>query len=141
MKIKESISISRSPEEIWDFWLLVSTDIQWRAGFTKAEWTTQPPHGVGSAGVHYHEKLGAMPWTILKWEKGSYFEFIHNQQSKLKGSIASYRVEPENEGSLVTLQAHIVVPFFMQIITFFMRGKMVKGLKSDLQKLKEVMEK
>jgi hypothetical protein len=40
MKLKESISISRSPEEIWVFWLLVATDIQWREGFTKAEWTT-----------------------------------------------------------------------------------------------------
>ncbi len=141
MKIKESISISQSPQKIWDFWLLVTTDIQWREGFTKAEWTTKPPHGVGSAGVHYHEKLGPTPWTILKWEDGHFFEFIHMKDSKLKGSVASYIVEPENEGSLVTLQANIVGPLIIRIIAPLMRGMMAKGLQNDLQKLKEIMEK
>jgi hypothetical protein len=141
MKIEESIYISQSPQKIWHFWLLVYTDIQWREGFTKAEWTTPPPHGVGSSGIHYHEKLGATPWTILKWEDGNYFEFIHNQESKLKGSIASYIVEPENEGSRASLQANIVGPLLMRIIAPLMRGMMVKGLKNDLQRLKEIMEK
>ena len=127
MKIKESIYISQSPQKIWDFWLLVTTDIQWRKGFTKAEWTTQPPHGVGSAGVHYHEKLGATPWTIVKWEDGRYFEFVHGNESKLKGSVASYRVDPEGEGSRVGLQADIVGPFFMRIIAPFYERSNDKG--------------
>ncbi len=125
MKIKESISISQSPQKIWDFWLLVSTDILWREGFTKAEWTSQAPHGLGLTWVHYHEKLGPYPWTILKWEEGHYFEFIHNKESKLKGSIASYIVEP----------------FIMRIIAPLMRGMMVKGLKKNLINLMEIMEK
>ena len=140
MVLNESISILQKPEKIWEFWLLVSTDIQWREGFIKAEWTSRPPHGVGSTGVHTHKDLGAMPWTILKWEEGSYFEFIHDRESKLKGSVASYRVQPENEGSRVSLHARIVGPFFMRIISIFMRAKMIQGLQGDLQKLKKIME-
>ena len=141
MKLKESISMSCNPKKIWDFWYLVSTDLEWREGFTKAEWTSEPPHGVGSTGVHYHEKLGAYPWTILRWEEGHFFEFIHDPESKLKGSIASYIVEPETDGSLVTLQAKIVGPLIMRIMAPLMRGMMAKGLQNDLKKLKEIMEK
>ena len=77
MKIDESISISKSPEKIWDFWLPVSTDAQWRNGITRAEWTSDPPYGPGSTGIHYTEDIGAIPWEIIHWEDGKYFEFVH----------------------------------------------------------------
>ena len=140
MEIIESISISQSPEKIWDFWVPVTTDVQWRDGITKAEWTSQPPYGIGSTGIHYHKDFGAMPWTIIGWEDGRHTEWVH-RESRIKGSIASYHVEPENGGSHVTLHAKMVGPIFMRIIMIFMGGKMIKGVKADLQKLKSLMEK
>ena len=141
MEINESISISQSPEKIWNFWLPVTTDVQWRDGIFKAEWTSQPPYGIGSTGVHYHEKFGAMPWTVTKMENDRHIEWIHNKDSILKGSIASYHVEPVNGGSRVTLYAKMVTPLFMRIVMVFVRGKMIKGVRAELQKLKELMEK
>ena len=140
MEINESISISKSPDEIWNFWMPVSTDVQWRDGITKAELTSQPPYGVGSTGIHYHEDLGPMPWTIIKWGNGRHMEWVH-RESRIKGSIASYHVEPENGGSCVTVKAKMAGPLFMRIIIVFMGGKMKKGVKADLQKLKVLMEK
>ncbi len=140
MEINESISISKSPDEIWNFWMPVSTDVQWRDGITKAELTSQPPYGVGSTGIHYHEDLGPMPWTIIKWGNGRHMEWVH-RESRIKGSIASYHVEPENGGSRVTVKAKMAGPLFMRIIIVFMGGKMKKGVKADLQKLKVLMEK
>ena len=86
MESSESIPIAQSPELIWNFWLPVSTDVQWRSGITKAEMTSQPPHGVGSTGIHYHEKLGPMPWTIIKWEDGRHMEWVF-EESMMKGTI------------------------------------------------------
>jgi hypothetical protein len=140
MEINESISISKSPDEIWNFWIPVSTDVQWRDGITKAELTSQPPYGVGSTGIHYHKDLGPMPWTIIKWENGRHMEWVH-KESRIKGSIASYHVEPENGGCRVTVHAKMVGPLFMRIIIVFIGGKMKKGVKADLQKLKVLMEK
>jgi len=140
MEINESISISQSPEKIWGFLVLVTTDVQWRDGITKAELTSQPPYGIGSTGVHYHKNLGAFPWTIIKWEDGRHMEWVH-RESKLKGTIAFYHVEPENGGSCVTLYTKMVLPFLMRIIMVFMRGKIIKGIKADLNKLKTIMEK
>ena len=140
MEINESISISKSPDEIWNFRIPVSTDVQWRDGITKAELTSQPPYGVGSTGIHYHKDLGPMPWTIIKWENGRHMEWVH-KESRIKGSIASYHIEPENGGSRVTVHAKMVGPLFMRIIIVFIGGKMKKGVKADLQKLKVLMEK
>jgi len=141
MEIQKSISISQSPDKIWNFWLPVSTDVQWRGGITKAELTSQPPFGVGSTGIHYHKDLGPMPWTIIKWEDGRHMEWVFGE-CKIKGFIGFYHVEPEQNGSNVTMQQSTpVLPFFMRIIMVFTRGIIKKSMKGDLQRLKIIMEK
>ena len=137
MEISESISISQNPEEIWNFWLPVYTDVQWRDGITKAELTSQPPYGVGSTGIHYHKDLGPMPWTIIKWEDGSHMEWVIGE-SKFADSIGSYHVESENGGSRVTIHSKMVLPFFMRIIMAILGRNVVKA---DLLRLKTIMEK
>jgi len=141
MEISESISISQNPEKIWNFWLPVTTDVQWRGGITKAELTSHPPSGVGSTGVHYHKDLGPLPWTIIKWEDGRQMEWIFGK-CKLEGFLGFYHVEPENDGSRVTMQqTKAELPFFMRILMVFTRGIIRKSMKGDLQRLKAIMEK
>ena len=139
MIINESISISRNPESIWNFWMAVSNDIKWRNGITKAEWTSQPPYGLGSTGEHTHKDMGAMNWEVSRFEDGSSFEFIHTVGG-LKGSIAFFQVEPENKGSRVTVQMRMSGPFIMRFMMIFMGSKMRKGVRGDLHKLKDLME-
>jgi hypothetical protein len=141
MEISESISISQSPEKIWNFWMPVTTDVQWRNGITKAELTSQPPFGVGSTGLHYHNDLGPLPWTIIKWEDGRHMEWMFGE-CKIKGFIGFYHVEPEDDGSHVTMkQIKAVLPFLMRIIMVFTSGIIKKSMKGDLQRLKAIMEK
>jgi len=118
----------------------VSNDVHWRDGMTKAEWTSQPPYGLGSTGEHTHKEMGIMNWEITGFEDGSSFEFIHTAGG-LKGSIATFQVEPENKGSRVIVQMRMSGPFIMRFMMFFMGSMMRKGVWSDLQKLKELMEK
>lgn len=140
MIINESISISRNPESIWSYWIDVTNDVQWRNGITKAEWTSQPPYGIGSTGEHTHKDLGAMKWEVTKFEDGRSFEFIHTAGG-LKGSIAIFQVEPKNNGSRVIVQMRVSGSLIMRFMMFFMAGMMRKGVRGDLQKLKELMEK
>ncbi len=139
MVINETISISQKPESIWNFWIDVTNDIQWRDGMTRAEWTSPPPYGTGSTGKHIHKDVGAMEWKITRFEDGNSFEFIHTAGA-LKGSIAFFEVEPESNGSRVSVQMRMSGPLFMRFMMLFMGGKMRKGVRSDLQKLKELME-
>ena len=140
MIINESISILRSPESIWNFWMDVSNDVQWRDGMTKAEWTSQPPYGIGSTGEHTHKDMGDIKWEVTGIEDGSSFEFIHTAGG-LKGSIANFQVEPESKGSRVNVQMRMSGPIIMRLMIFFMGSTMRKGVRGDLQKLKELMEK
>jgi uncharacterized membrane protein len=140
MLINESLSISRNPESIWGYWMDVTNDVQWRNGITKAEWTSQPPYGIGSTGKHIHEKMGAMIWEITRFEDGRSFEFIHTAGG-LKGSIAFFQVEPENNGSRVNVQMSMSGPIIMRLMIFFIGRMMRKGVRGDLQKFKELMEK
>ena len=140
MVINESISISQTPESIWSFWIDVTNDVQWRNGITKAEWTSKPPFGIGSTGEHTHKDMGAMNWEITRFEDGRSFEFIHTAGG-LKGSIAIFQVEPENNGSRVNVQMRMSGPFIMRFMIFFMKSTMRKCAQGDLQELKELMEK
>lgn len=139
MLINESISISQVPESIWDYWMDVTNDVRWRNGITKAEWISHPPYGVGSTGQHTHKDMGILKWEVTRIEDGRSFEFIHTEGG-LKGSIAFFRVEPENSGSRVKVQMRMSGPFIMRFMMIFMAGMMRRGVRGDLQKLKELME-
>jgi hypothetical protein len=140
MVINEEISIARKPESIWQYWMNVSNDIHWRNGITKAVWTSEPPYGIGSTGEHTHKDMGVMNWEVTSFNDGSSFEFIHTAGG-LKGSSAIFSVESENNGSRVNVQMRISGPLIMRIMMLFMAGIMRKGVREDLYKLKELMEK
>ena len=140
MIINETISIARKPESIWSYLLDVSNDVHWRNGMTKAEWTSQPPYGPGSKGEHTHKEIGIMNWEVTRIEDGSSFEFIHTAGG-LKGSIATFQVEPESKGGRVNVQMRMSGPIIMRLMIFFMGSTMRKSIRGDLQKLKELMEK
>jgi len=140
MLINESIHIQQKPDSNWDFWLDVSNDVQWRDGIVKAEWSSPPPYGVGSTGIHTHEKIGAMHWRVTKLVEGSSFEFMHTA-GELKHSIATFSVAPTKNGSLVTVQMNVSGPILMRIMMIFMSRLMRRGVQSDLETLKSIMEK
>ena len=140
MVINESISISQTPETIWHFWIDVANDVQWRDGIIEAEWTSPPPYEIGSTGKHKHKDAGAMDWEVTRFEDGSSFEFIHTAGA-LKGSIAFFQVEAENKGSRVNVRMRMSGPLIMRLMMVFMGRTMRKGVRGDLQKLKELMEK
>jgi len=81
-----------------------------------------------------------MNWEVTSFNDGSSFEFIHTAGG-LKGSIAIFNVESENNGSRVNVQMRMSGPIIMRIMMLFMAGIMRKGVREDLHKLKELMEK
>ena len=138
-EFKHQLTMNTSPEKIWEFWMDVRNDTQWREGIVRAEWTSPPPYGVGSTGAHYHEKGGTFEWQSTAYVDGHYFEFVH-VKGGLEGSRARFQVDPEGEGSLVTVTIALTGPLVTRIILIFMRAMMEKGLVTDLEKLKAIME-
>ena len=139
MRINESISIAQKPERIWEYWMDVTNDVHWRDGITKAIWTSPPPYGIGSTGEHTHKDIGVMKWEVTAFHDSSSFEFIHTSGG-LKGSVAFFIVERENNGSRVNVQMRVSGSILMRFMMLFMGSIMRSGVRGDLQKLKELME-
>jgi hypothetical protein len=140
MLINETIYISKKPGIIWNYLMDVSNDVDWRNGITKAEWTSPPPYGLGSTGEHTHKDMGILTWRITSFHDGSSFEFLHTSGG-LKGSIANFRVEPEDNGSRIRVQMRVTGSPIMRLMLFLMGDTMRKGVQGDLQKLMELLDK
>ncbi|MCF7807042.1 MAG: SRPBCC family protein [Candidatus Marinimicrobia bacterium] len=136
----ESVFIAQKPDVIWEFLEDVRNDVVWRQGITKAEWTSKPPYGAGSTGEHTHKQVGRLKWVITQYEPGNSFEFKHIEGA-LAGSTAFFRVQPENGGSRVDFQATFTGPLKFRFMLIFMGGMMRKSMKTDLQTLKNHLEK
>ncbi len=80
-----------------------------------------------------------MSWEVTSFHDGSSFEFIHTAGG-LKGSIAFFNVESENNGSRVNVQMRVSGPIIMRVMMLFMASIMRKGVRGDLHILKELME-
>lgn len=137
--IESSIWIERPPEEIWKYVFDISNDPHWREGVISAKWISDPPHGIGSTGLHIIEGIGDWPWTatafeephILAWEvTGGRFE----------GSQGAYRIEPEGNGSNFTLETQMKRSVVTSLLMIIMKGRLKRQNAIDLEKLKAIME-
>jgi hypothetical protein len=137
--IESSIWIARLPEDIWKYVYDISNDTQWRDGVNSAKWISDPPHGVGSTGLHIIEGIGDWPWKatafeeprILAWEvTGGRFE----------GSHGAYRIEPEGNGSRFTLETRMKRSIIISFLMLFLKGRLKRQNAIDLEKLKAILE-
>lgn len=136
---ESSIWIARPPEEIWNYIFDISHEAQWRFGVTDAQWTSDPPYGVGSTGLHITENFGTVQWKIIEWEEphNASWEFT---SGRFKGVHGGYRVASEDTGSRVTIHGRAKRASLMKIIMLIMKRSLNRQNTADLEKLKAIME-
>ena len=137
--IESSIWIARPPEEIWNYIFDITHEVQWRGGVTDAQWVSEPPYGIGSAGLHVTENFGEVRWKIIEWEEpySASWEFT---SGRAKGVHGGYRVAPEDAGSRVTIHGRAKRFSLMRILMLIMKRSMERMQTADLEKLKAIME-
>lgn len=137
--LESSIWIARPPEEIWKYVYDFSNDTQWREVVTSAKWISDPPHVVGSTGLHIIEGIGDWPWKataleeprLLAWEvTGGRFE----------GSQGAYRIEPEGNSSRFTLETQLKRSVVISLLIPILKRMIKRRDDSDLEKLKAILE-
>ena len=137
--IEISIWIARPPEDIWNYLYDVSNETQWRGGTSTAQWISDPPHGVGSTGLHVIEGIGDWPWKVTEWEEPRIMSWDVTG-GRFEGSHAGYRVAPEDAGCRVTIHMRVKPSALMRILMLIMKRRMRPQLAADLEKLKAIME-
>ncbi len=114
-------------------------DAQWRDGVTEAQWGSDPPHGVGSTGLHIIEGVGDYPWKatafeaphILPWEVTG---------GRIAGGQGAYRIEPEGDGSRFTIEARFPRSVIMRLLMPILKRRIKRQDVIDLEKLKTILE-
>ena len=137
--VESSIWIARPPEDIWEYISDVSNDAQWREGVLSGKWISDPPHGVGSTGLDIVEGIGDWPWKVTEWDEHRSVSWIVTG-GRFEGSVAGYRITPENTGSLVTLHAHFKGSGFMRFVMPIIKRRMKRQFDAELIQLKAIME-
>jgi len=137
--IESSIRIARTPEDIWNFFSVISTDAQWRTGVIEAKWTSEPPHGVGSTGLHIIEGVGDYPWKVTEFEEPRVMAW-EVTGGRLNGNQGAYRIEPEGDGSRVTIETSFKRGIIWWFMGLLLKGMLKRGNVTDLEKLKTIME-
>jgi hypothetical protein len=69
LELESSIFIARPAEDIWKSLWEISNDTQRRTGTISAGWTSDPPYGVGSTGLHVVKGMGDFPWKATEVEE------------------------------------------------------------------------
>jgi len=137
--VETSLWIARPPEDIWGYWYDVTNDTEWRGGVLTSQWTSEPPYGVGSTGLHVVKGTGDWPWRVTDWEDLRSMSWDITG-GRFEGAHAGYRVAPEDGGSRVTIHIRVKPSTFMRILMLFMKRSIRDQLAADLGRLKAIME-
>lgn len=137
--ITSSIWIARPPEDVWNYLVDVSHDTQWRDGVTGAQWTSDPPHGVGSTGLHIIEGIGDWPWRATAFTASQIMAWDVTG-GRFAGSHGAYRMQPDGDGTRFTLETRLKRSVLMSLLMLVLKGRIKRQNALDLQKLKAIME-
>jgi carbon monoxide dehydrogenase subunit G len=137
--IETSIWIACPPEDIWKFLYDVSNDTQWRAGVNQAKWVSEAPYQAGSTGLHIIDGIGDWPWVATQVEEPHVMAWDVTG-GRFEGSHGAYRIEPEGDGSRMTIETRMKHTFMINLIMLVMKGTLKRQNATDLEKLKTIME-
>ena len=137
--IESSIWIDRSTKDIWNFLSDVSVDTRWRNGVTDAKWISNPPHGIGSTGLHIIEGIGDWPWRVTAFEEPQIWAW-EVTGGRFEGSHDAYRIAPEGNGSRFTMETRWKRNVIIKLLGLILKGRIKSANASNLEKLKVILE-
>ena len=112
IKYEYQFTVSATPQEVFDLFTNPTKDVEWRGSAVSAEWTSVPPHGVGSTIKSLDKVLGreiASTQVITAWDppnkngfKGASgpmsFELTMTFEAQDNGTKATISVEARSGG-------------------------------------------
>ena len=137
--IEVSIWIARPPEDVWKYVSDISHDPQWQESVNSAKWISDPPHGVGSTGLHIIKDIGDWPWTATAFEEPHSLAWKVTG-GRFEGSQGAYRIEPEGNGSRFTYETQIKRSVVIRLLMPILKGRIKSQNAIALEKLKAILE-
>ena len=137
--LESSIWIAQPSKEIWKYVFDFSNDTQWREVVNSAEWISDPPHVVGSTGLHIIEGIGDWPWKATVLEEPRFLAW-EVTGGRFEGSQGAYCIGPEGNGSQSTLETQLKRSVVISLLKPILKRMIKRRDDSDLEKLKAILE-
>ena len=138
---EKSITINRSPQEVFDYVTNPANDAQWQSGIESSEWTSDGPPGVGSTQKVVRSFLGRKIESEVEftgWDPP-------NQSSgkTIGGPVPmeiTNKLEAQGNGTLLTLTGQAELGGFFKLAEGLVGKQVGKQLESDLAALKLLLD-
>lgn len=137
MRSETSISIAATPERVWAVMQDVERWPEWTPTMTGVQRLDEGEFKVGSRVKIKQPKFPSVVWTVTSLEPGRGFEW----QARSPGSnnVGIHRIEPEGEGSRVTLAVE-QAGLFSPLLALFYGGVTRRYIRQEAEGLKQRCE-
>jgi len=146
MKLSFSIDINSSPENVFGWVENPEKAMRWMTSVSGGEITHETPEKVGTTFREFVEENGEgveMQGMITGYEPGRSISF--HLESRVNSVDVTYIIEMIPNGTRLTQTANVRWKFPVNVISIFMRSKMMHNISAqsqkEFEKLKELCEK
>jgi carbon monoxide dehydrogenase subunit G len=141
MHFANSVTIHRSPQEVFDYLADFENVPEWNYAVVQTRKTSEGPIGVGTT----YQQTRSLPsqseesFQVTKFESGRTLA-IHGDLGPFTGTL-SYQLEPVDDGTLLTNSADLEARGLMKLAAPLAGGRIRQAVGANLEKLKEILER
>ena len=140
LTFEKSISIARPPQEVFDYFADPANRSEWTSSAVSSEWTTEPPHGVGSRQRGVDKFLGRRIQSeaeITAWDPPN----MHSGKvtKPFSGEFTARFTEQEG-GTELTMSIQAEVGGLFRIAEGLVSKQLERAMDADLNALKLILE-
>ena len=141
-KTRQSVSINRSPQDVFDYATDPNNDPNWLSGTQSSQWTSDPPHGVGSTRESVVGFLGRRIEStseITHWDKPHTYGFRTTGGPIPFTMVAGVESTGENQAEM-TLDIEAEFGGFFKLAEGLVGKQLDKQMEANLDALKILLE-
>ena len=133
-----SVSLSRSPEEVFDYLCDLKNELSWNPDMLSAEQLTEGAVGEGTRMLCQWKGGPKMEVTYTVFDRPKYWE-AYAASNKLDIAFTC-KVEPNEEGSRITASMTLLPKGLFRIMGPFLRRAFQKEEEKNMEKVRKAVE-
>ena len=141
IKYEHQFTVSATPQEVFDLFTNPAKDVEWRASAVSAEWTSDPPHDVGSTIKSLDKLLGrevASNQEVTAWDPPNQYG-VKGASGPMSFEL-TLTLEAHDNGTKATIMVQVESGGLFKIAENLFAKQMKKQVVADMVGLKRVLE-
>tara|TARA_B100000745_G_C20027880_1_gene349775 strand:- start:200 stop:631 length:432 start_codon:yes stop_codon:yes gene_type:complete len=141
IKYEYQFTVSATPQEVFDLFTNPTKDVEWRGSAVSAEWTSVPPHGVGSTIKSLDKLLGrevASTQEVTAWDSPNQYG-IKGASGPMSFEL-TLTLEAHDNGTKATMTVEAESGGFFKIAENLFAKQLKKQVTADMDGLKRYLE-